>query len=72
MELGNVAVGPEANLVLKLEDGKVKVMLKYAGADVEADLGVALKPDAFVAKLKEMIPGKVDDMVFDLILAQLK
>lgn len=72
MDLGKIELGPEAAVAMKLENGMVKVSVAYVGADANVGLHVDLKPQAFVAKLKEMIPGKVDDMVFDLLLAQLK
>lgn len=71
MDLAHVAVGPEGDVDVKIEGGMVKLILKYNGADTVASLEVGLKPQAFVEKLKKAIPGSIDDMIFDLILAQL-
>ena len=71
MELGHIAVGAEGVLDLKLEGGAVVLSVGYKGADADASLSVALKPQAFVEKLKSLIPGTIDDVIFDIILAQL-
>ena len=71
MEIGHIAVGAEGMLDLKLEGGAVVLAVGYKGADADAMLSVSLKPQAFVEKLKAMIPGSIDDVIFDLILAQL-
>lgn len=72
MDLAHVPVGPEAAIDLKLEGGAVKLIVGYKGADADVQLVGALKPKAFVEKLKVMIPGQIDDAIFDLILAQME
>ena len=72
MELSHVAIGSEGVLDLKLEGGAVVLAVGYKGADADASLSVALKPKMFVEKLKALIPGQIDDMIFDVLLAQLE
>lgn len=72
MEVAKVAIGAEASVELKLEDGMIKVVGVQDGADGKVKLEISFKPQAFVAKLKAAIPGQIDDMIFDVLLAQLK
>jgi hypothetical protein len=65
-------IGPEAKYAVKLVEGKVMVEIAYDGQGVDGGAFVKMEPEYFVAKLKEAIPGKVDDMVFDLLIGALK
>lgn len=71
MELAHADLGSEGKFELKLEGGKLVAVINYSGADAEGALSVALKPSVFIDKLKALIPGKIDDMFFDLLLAKL-
>lgn len=62
-----VPVGPEAKFDMKLEEGKVKITIAYQGADADAGAFVHLKPDAFIEKLKKMIPGELDDVILEAL-----
>lgn len=66
------AVGPEAHVDLKLKDGAVVVAVVYKGVDGFASVEVGLLPDAFLDKLKAMIPGSFDDAVIEALKAALK
>lgn len=55
-------------LKLKLEGGKLIVMLDTKGVDVS----VALEADYFIDKLAEVIPGQVDDAIFAVLKGALK
>lgn len=55
-------------LKLKLEGGKLIVMLDTKGVDVS----VALEADYFIDKLAEVIPGEIDDAVFAILKGALK
>ena len=54
---------------LKYVDGKVVCLLKYDGQGVDGELKVMVEPEFFLDKLKEAIPGKLDDKIIDLIKA---
>lgn len=71
-EMVGGAIGPEAMYGLKLVDGNVVVEIKYDGKGVDGGAYVKMAPEYFVGKLKEMIPGKVDDMVFDVLIGAMK
>lgn len=66
-ELLDGQLGPETNYDLSLENGKLTLSVKYDGTQTGAELKVSLKADAFIDKLKTLIPGKIDDMVLDLL-----
>lgn len=59
----------ELDLEIKAEAGKVKLILKYEGAGGEVIMSGAVKAEYFGAKLKEAIPGQIDDMIVDAVIA---
>ena len=65
-DLANVKKG-EGELSLKIEDGKVKVIVSYDGKQADAKLEVSLGVDEYLDMLKEAIPGEIDDKVIDLL-----
>ena len=50
-------VGPEAELKIDGADGKLRISLDYAGADMSAGLFVATTPDQLCNALAKLIPG---------------
>lgn len=71
-EIVGAAIGPEAKVDLKLKDGAIVVVVTYQGADGFATLEAGLKPQAFLEKLKTLIPGTFDDIVIDALEAAMK
>jgi len=71
MDIVNQPVGGEGDVKVVLEGGKLKLVVGYDGKGVDGSLSVALDPKYFVDKLKAAIPGQIDDMLFDALLAML-
>lgn len=69
MELANGNIGSEAGYELKIEGKFLKVGLKYEGKMANANLGVDLKLVEVLNKIKESIPGTIDDAVINSIIA---
>lgn len=76
MEVVQGKIGPETTYDVKIEDGKLLADFDFKGAQAGATLHGYVDAAAVVLALKnhvaDKIPGKVDDMVFDLIIASLK
>lgn len=70
-ELANVQKG-EANLSVKIEEGKVKLSIKYDGVQADAELSVTLEVDQYLDMLKAAIPGSVDDAIIELLKSAMK
>lgn len=68
----DIALGPEGQLALKLEDGKLVIEVKHVHASGE--VSVVAKEDAgyFMDKLAALIPGQLDDAIIALIKGALK
>jgi hypothetical protein len=64
-------IGSEGNYKLEYltEQKKFKFSVGYDGKGVDGEISLYLEPDYFLDKLKEAIPGKVDDTVIDLLKA---
>lgn len=71
MEVLEVKKG-EAELQVKLEGGLIKLSVGYEGEGAGAQVIVSLKPEYFVKKLTDAIPGEIDDQVAAGLLALLK
>lgn len=65
-------LGSEGSLKLEVVEGKVKLTLKYDSKGLDADLVLLLESEYFVDKLAEAIPGKIDDMILELLKTALK
>ena len=70
-ELASVKKG-EGQLELKIEDGKVKLVVSYDGQQADAKLEVALSVEEYLDMLKDAIPGDIDDTIIDLIKVAMK
>ena len=70
-DLANIKKG-EADLSLKFENGKLKVIVSYAGEQTEASLVVAADAGKFIDMLTEAIPGELDNTIGDLLKAAMK
>lgn len=71
MELANVQKG-EANLSLKIEEGKVVLVIAYDGEQADASLNVTMEADKYLDMLAEAIPGQLDDAVIELLKGAMK
>lgn len=65
-------LGPEAHIDLKIKDGAIVVEVTYKGQDGYASIAAGLTPDAFLDKLKVMIPGTFDDIAIEALKAAIK
>jgi hypothetical protein len=71
MDLVQKPLGAEGGFAIKLEGGKVKIEVAHASKGAEVGVHAAVSPEYFVQKLKDAIPGKVDDLIFDALLAMI-
>jgi hypothetical protein len=65
-------VGPETHVDLKIKDGAIVVEVAYKGTDGFATVQAGLLPEAFLDKLKALIPGTFDDIAIEAIKAAIK
>jgi len=75
-ELTTIELGPEADLSVRFEAGKLRVGVDYAGQDGEAGLYVSADATKLLIKIleeaKKIIPGPKDDFAFDLLISGVK
>lgn len=71
-KLGSGPLGPESSWEIELVEGNLLVKAKFEGVGGGAELTGIIKKDYFLNKIKEKIPGKIDDMLIDLISAAFK
>lgn len=67
MDVGNIALGPEGLADLKLEGGMLILTFVHKHASGEVTITVKENAKYFLEKLKVAIPGKLDDVVIDVI-----
>lgn len=67
-----IVISPEVKVDVKLANGKLFLVSKYDGKDVDADVSVGIEVDLLLDKVKELIPGKIDDALIDVLKAALK
>lgn len=73
--MGDVAtgqIGPETTWDIDFVDGMVKMKIDYAGKGAQAGAYASVPLEYYFTKLKEKIPGKVDDAVIDMLIAAAK
>lgn len=68
-DIVNVDFSKEAGIDLKMEEGKLRLSVKYDGKGADAGVFVDLEPAYFLDKLAKAIPGEIDDQVIALIKA---
>lgn len=71
-EIVGGALGPEAKFALKRDGLKVIATVALDTKGVDASVSVGVEGDYFVDQLKELIPGKIDDAIFDMLKVALK
>ena len=62
----------EASLDLDFKEGKLRLSVSYDGKGADAGLFVDLDPDYFLDKLKDVIPGQIDDAIIEMLKGALK
>lgn len=62
----------ELDVKVTWEDAKLKLELGYDGKGADAGVYVKLEAEYLLKKIAEAIPGEVDDMVLNAILAAAK
>lgn len=65
-ELASVSKG-EISADVKFEAGKIVLSSKYDGKGADAEVKVSVEAGYFIDKLKEAIPGQIDDAVLELL-----
>jgi hypothetical protein len=70
--LSEKELGSESLLKLEVVEGKLKLSVKYDGKGLDGELSLLLDPDYFADKLAEAVPGKIDDLLLDLLKKALK
>ncbi len=65
-ELASVSKG-EVAADVKFEGGKIVLAAKYDGKGADAEVKVSVESGYFLDKLKEAIPGQIDDAVIELL-----
>jgi len=71
-ELAQKDLGSEGKLLLKLEGGKLMLSVVYDGKGVDGSVNISADSDYFMDKLAELIPGKVDDAIINILKVALK
>jgi hypothetical protein len=66
MDVVNTQLGPEGNLDLKLEGGKVVLTITHQHASGEISLVATEDAKYFLEKLKVLIPGSIDDAIISI------
>lgn len=66
-KLGGGPLSPEANWEIELADGKLMIKAKFQGTGGGVELVGNIDKSYFLNKLKEKIPGKIDDVLIDLL-----
>jgi hypothetical protein len=65
-------LGDKGELKLDLVDGQLKLSINYALPTLKGEVSVVLNSDELLDKLAELIPGKVDDAVINILKVALK
>lgn len=68
----DIQVGPEAVLKMSVVAGKVRFEIDYVGKQMSAGSFAELEVEAYASLLKAAIPGGVDDMIIDGLIAAMK
>ena len=67
-EIMKKEISNEADLKLEFtKEGNVKFEVVYAGKGATAGTYLEMKSEYFLDKLKEAIPGEVDDKIIDML-----
>lgn len=72
MDLVNEQIGAEGKVEIKFSQGKLLVSVVHEHKSGKISLQAEENIEYFGAKLKEVIKGKVDDAIIDLIIASVK
>lgn len=61
-----IPLGPEGNLDVKLDGGKIVIMITHVHASGQLSLVASEDAKYFLEKLKALIPGTIDDYLINL------
>lgn len=64
-------IGAEGSYDVSIIEGNVVATIAYDGVDLKGTASITIKTKAGLEKLKQLIPGKIDDMIIDLIASYL-
>lgn len=67
-----IPISSEAKVDIKLANGKFYLIGGYDGVDLDAKLELGLEVDILIDKLKQKIPGQIDDAILEVLKAALK
>jgi hypothetical protein len=65
-------LGKDGSLKLELVNGDINFTILYSVDGVAGNVGIVISSDVLLDKLAELIPGKVDDAIFNILKAALK
>jgi hypothetical protein len=71
-ELVNKEITSELDLIVKFEGGKAIIEIKYGGSGGSASVVGTVEAEYFVKKIADAIPGQIDDMILNGLLAAVK
>jgi hypothetical protein len=66
-ELAVGEISPEAKYVIEFKNGELEAHVEYQGKFAGASVKVSLPAEAIIDAIKAAIPGKVDDVILDII-----
>lgn len=72
MDLAQGALGPNGKYDLKFEDGKLVIEANYEMEMAGAGVNVHVGAKQVVEAIKKAIPGQIDDVILDMLLAALE
>lgn len=62
-----IPLGPEGNLDVKLEDGKLVLTISHVHASGQISVVATEDAKYFLEKLKVLIPGTIDDYLINIL-----
>jgi hypothetical protein len=60
-------IGSEGTYDIAFKSGNVVATISYGGEELEAQISLVMKSKAGLEKLKQLIPGQVDDAIISVI-----
>lgn len=66
-ELMDDKIGKDGEYAMELKDGKLRLTAGVDSKGLDAGLYVDLEIDYFLDKLKDVIPGQIDDAVIEML-----
>lgn len=71
-DIASTALGDKGKLKLEFKEGALVLSVDYDGKMFDAGMSVKVDAESVLQALKLAVPGKIDDLVIDEIIAFLK